>query len=169
MSDINIEVEADDVTEMIDHVRERVMDYRLQRFLGGPATAYMRDRINRRFADEGDDVVGRWADLRPATQNIRARQGFGARHPINVRTGQMFRFIKTTRVSGTTLTMPGTNPTGQMRKKLMTAAVGGFAPGRKRFVPMAPTVPRPVLGMNDRDRAAVETRLLKWINEGGKS
>lgn len=169
MMDFEVQAEADTqaVEEMLFRVRDRVMDYRLTRFLERKAVPFVRDRINRRFADEGDDVVGRWAPLRPSTENIRRRQGFGARHPINVRTGRLFRFVKTSRVNGTTLTMPGLRPDPILRSKLTVAQIGGYPPIGRMGRP-APAPPRPVLGLNDNDRIGIETRLMQWVREGAK-
>lgn len=129
-------------------------------FLGGEVDPYLRKRMKDRFLNEGDDVVGGWAPLSLATQDIRSDAGYGAAHPINVRTGEMEDYITNSPHNlqvepwGASLTLPGKPPTGEMKDKVERAQFGDNA---------AP--PRPVLGMNERDLAFVLLGLGGWIKK----
>jgi hypothetical protein len=131
-------------------------------FLGAVVDPYLRGRASDRFASEGDDVTGGWAPLKDATQEIRSNSGYGAAHPINKRTGELEDYIVNAPHNlsaapwGASLTLPGTTPTGELFDKVETAQHG-----RDR------TVPRPVLGMNERDLVFVLTALAQYIEKRG--
>lgn len=135
-------------------------------FLGTMVEPYLQTRARNRFASEGDDVSGGWAPLAPFTENIRRRQGYGAAHPINRRTGQLENYITNTPATIITggdtsvLKYPGKSPTGKLRDKVRTAQVGD--PGTKGS-PMTP--PRPVLGMNATDLEAVLVGLANHLGD----
>lgn len=124
-------------------------------FFVGTLTPYLRQRAERRFAGEGDDVVGRWAPLKPATLSIRQSGidsgdffGISAAHPINVRTHDLEDYIvggrgdifHTGASSG--VVYPQVRTPKRMKKKLETAQGGRLKPK---------TVARPVLGVNATD------------------
>lgn len=131
-------------------------------WLGAVVDPYIRKRARDRFKSEGDDVTGKWAPLLGPTQYIRSNAGFGAAHPINKRTGELEAYItgSTHRLASApvaTLTLPGKAPKGELFKKVKTAQRGRFQP---------PTVPRPVLGVNERDLATVMTELSLYLALG---
>lgn len=130
-------------------------------FLSGVVDPYLRGRAGSRFRNEGDDVVGKWMPLREATQTIRADLGYGAAHPINKRTGELEDYIVNSPNSlnihpwGASLTLPGKAPSNsELRKKVVTAQAG-----------MDRTVPRPVLGMNERDLTFVLLALAESVKK----
>lgn len=131
-------------------------------FLTTSAEQYLHNRAAQRFAHEGDDAVGQWQQLAFATQNIRSSQGFGAAHPINVRTGRLRDFIVNAPGSlqidptGAMLTLPGSQPSGELGEKFQTAQQG--KPPR--------TPARPVLAMSATDLAGVMSLLEVFIRSG---
>lgn len=135
----------------------------LSGFLMGGVDPWIRGRAKARFANEGDDVSGRWAPLLETTENIRADEGFGAANPINVRTGELEEYITGTpggvglHAMGATLTSPGTPASGNLAKKVQTAQVGKQWP---------PTVRRPVMGVNEADLAVILGELSRFIVTG---
>ena len=126
---------------------------------------YLQDRAVNRFKGEGDDVTGSWDALQSSTQEVRARQGLGSDHPINVRTTEMENWITggswdvRENIYGATLTFPGGTPSPSVKEKLTTAQIGRNFP---------PTAPRPVLGMNERDLAYIMATMAFWIGEGAR-
>lgn len=118
------------------------------RWLGTGAADILRDRAEMRFANEGDDVSGKWAELKPFTVGARRRAGFPGEHPINERTGALKDWItgdegdaELVGAQSARLTFPGDTPAGnlQLDTKLRVAQRGQADPA---------TVPRPVLGVN---------------------
>lgn len=134
-------------------------------FLQGVVEPYLRERASSRFAQEGDDVVGKWAPLKESTQSYRTQAGYGASHPINRRTGELEEYITGSPVRqlvapwGAALTMPGNPPAGDLKEKVSIAQIGG---GEYN------TIPRPVLGMNHNDLLFVLTGLAFHIESVGK-
>lgn len=131
-------------------------------FLGGLVEPYLLSRIENRFDEEGDDVTGGWAPLKEATQAIRASQGYGAAHPINKRTGEMYNHLmhggnKTPMPFGASMEIPDREPYGDLYDKIVTAQMG-----KER------TVPRPVLGMNITDLSVVLMELERYLVKGSK-
>lgn len=125
-------------------------------FLGKKVDPYFRMRAHNRFANEGDDVVGKWSPLADSTVHIRQNAGYGGAHPINRRTGELESFIVDSPNAilvdgaGATLRLPGNAPSGSILEKMRTAQGGKDDP---------PTDPRPVIGMNNADMAWVLTSL----------
>lgn len=127
-------------------------------FLTTQVEPFLIERASRRFATEGDDVTGVWAPLKPATQAIRASENYGAAHPINVRTGELARFItgspfkKEVDSTGASLTFPERQPSGKLGKKFKGAQQGeGRAPAR------------PVIGLGATDLGFVMGELETYI------
>lgn len=140
--------DADHLLEMLDILDTALNPAAIATMLGAEVGPYLRQRAKNRFRNEGDDVVGQWSPLRPATQTIRASQGFGPDHPINRRTGALERYITQSPDAislaswGATLRYPAQYPRGELRDKVTTAQKGRVKPN---------TVPRPVIGLNSRD------------------
>ena len=137
-------------------------------FLTGAVEPWVRERAQDRFASEGDDVVGSWAPLQPATVDVRSRGewAIGGEHPINKRTGELENYITKSNgkawphALGATLTYPG-KPSGKKSivEKMKTAQTGRSHPR---------TVARPVLGLNERDLLHVLTSLAFYV-KGSKA
>ena len=159
---VSIEVVGDSrgVTHMLSVLDTALNPVALVAFLEGSVDPHLQRRAADRFAAEGDDVVGAWAPLKPATVAIR-----GSAHPINVRTGEMIDYITQSDGDalptpfGATLTSPGgAPPTGDLLDKVRTAQQGDNR-----------TVPRPVLGLNHNDLTYVLITLAAWIERTGRS
>lgn len=139
--------------------------------LGAEVTPYLATRAKARFAEEGDDVTGKWAPLSEATQNIRAagaQQGLwsvGPAHPINVRTHEMENYVTSglgellPTAYGAVLQYPRPQRSADLQKKMKTAQQGDG--GR--------TPRRPVIGLNERDMTFVLTALAFHIQKVGKA
>jgi hypothetical protein len=159
---INIQIvgNAAGVQAMLTRLENKLLPPNIGAFLKGSVEPFLEMRAQQRFAGEGDDVSGPWAPLQPATQVIRASQGYGADHPINRRTGQLENYIANSggavsfNPAGATLTYPGAPASGELADKVQTAQVGRTNPS---------TVPRPVLDMNNNDLLAVLTATALYI------
>lgn len=60
--------------------------------LKSSVTRFLQMRATQRFSNQGTESTP-WAPLKPITQQFRAAQGFNPHFPINVRTGELFRFV----------------------------------------------------------------------------
>lgn len=152
--------DAAGVQAMLTHMQNKLLSPNIGAFLHVTVDPYLQQRAAARFGSEGDDVVGQWLPLTPATQSIRAGQGYGADHPINRRTGELEDYIVRSGGSvnvnpaGATLTFPGAPASGELADKVQTAQVGRAFPA---------TPPRPVLGLNDNDLIAVLTATALYV------
>lgn len=136
-------------------------DSSMEAFLLRNTADYIHERTRARFAGEGDDVTGAWQPLLPATEHIRMNLGYPGAHPINVRTGDMESYLTgdSGAITGqTTWTFPAPgSATGELAEKIKTAQQGKAMPS---------TVPRPVIGMNNVDEAAITTDLEAYLRRG---
>lgn len=169
--DINIIGDDRGVQAVLNSLDSALSPVGVAAFLGGTVQPYLQQRAEARFRGEGDDVVGKWQALASATQYIRATQGYGAAHPINRRTGELEEYITgspsqiTIHAFGATLTHPGKKPLGELKEKVQVAQMGrpdNQGPDKPR------TVPRRVLGMNERDLGFVLSALAIYIETGVK-
>lgn len=131
-------------------------------FLGYNITPYIQGRVQRRFEMEGDDVSGPWAPLADATVRMREDAGFPGEHPINVRTGELERYISDSTPALVAepyamLIYPGRDPGGEMGAKMRTAQSGSDNPS-------APA--RPVIGLDEADLTYVLTAVALEISLG---
>jgi hypothetical protein len=165
--DIELTGDASYVHRMLDHLDNKLGPQGLTAFLSMTVFPYLMDRAKQRFQDEGDDVVGKWAPLAPATEVIRQSMGYGGAHPINVRTGELERYITQGSPSasvqasplGAFLQHPASAPSGKLKSKVKTAQQGDPKFGRNG------TPPRPVLGMNEVDLGYVMTALAFFVGQ----
>lgn len=130
-------------------------------FLAGPADEWFRKRVSDRFAAEGDDATGGWAPLaQPATGDYRERGGYGREHPINVRTGELRRWMETEGIVTTAsetaavLSLPGPQPSQVGALKFQHAQLGGDS-----------YPARPVLAFNATDFEGVVMAYAAWFAE----
>jgi hypothetical protein len=131
-------------------------------FMTGSVAPYLAERAKARFDSEGDDVSGKWAALKDSTQEFRLHGGYPPSTPINHRTGQLERYITETGsdaapigTTGAQLTFPGdVTADAALTQKMQTAQRGRAEPR---------TVPRPVLGVNERDVAFVTEALMFYF------
>lgn len=153
---ISVDVESTATEIMLNRLNLALSPHMLAGWMKTTVDPYIKKRIKERFIDEGDEVSGDWLPLQPSTRIIRARAGYGADHPINIRTGMLEQFITQAppRINphslGATYTYPGKPPTGETLTKLKTAQFGKGREGRGRRASVH-TPPRPVLGLGERD------------------
>lgn len=162
MVDFQIAVEKKSLEALLTRMDTALSPFAIASFLGGPVEEFLQYRAAKRFQYEGDDAVGDWAPLKPATQAIRSQEGYGADGPINRRTGALEDYIVGTpgvarpHGLGATLTYPGTPPKGETLTKLRTAQQGK---------PYPSTVARPVLGIGEDDLAEILTLLSIYVGK----
>lgn len=162
--DIELSGDASYITQMLVHLDTKLSPNGLSGFLGVTVFPYLLGRAKQRFQNEGDDVVGKWAPLAPATELIRTAQGFPPAHPINKRTGELEAYITqgsmsgsvTQSPTGSVLTHPSATPTQSVASKVRVAQQGD--PKFARGVPA-----RPVLGMNETDLSFVMIELAFYV------
>lgn len=128
--------------------------------LGRRVSAWLIRRVERRFAMEGDEASGKWAEHGPAVRDTR---GDGA--PINYETGQLLRFVKSYRTRPWELIMPGPTSSPRTRMKFAAAQTGvpvvrGLPQFENTRIPA-----RPVLVMNDYDHTQIRSIMLKYVRE----
>lgn len=182
---INFNVDTSDITDTILKMQERLSPSGLKTFLITKAHRDLRRRTTARFNTEGDDATGPWAQLAFMTGRIRAFQGYGPFHPINVRTGQLRSFVLNSftvkeQSRGVTLMMPGA-ASGKLLSKFKQAQQGGGGKTRTSRPTvyratvqhtegdagpnrMAPA--RPVLALSVTDKWTIVPDLLQWIRVG---
>lgn len=161
--EVTFEVDRQHLDLVLGSLAAKLSPPGLASFLDMIVDPFIRERINQRFAMEGDDVSGAWHPLSAATQHIRASYGFPAAHPINVRTGELRDWLVNTpsdiKVSGFTAEANHPPPTTDsvMNTKLVTAQSGKAHPK---------TPARPVIGLDENDLLFVTSSLVAYISEG---
>lgn len=141
-------VDDHDVEKMLDDVIRFLSPNGAMAFLQGVIGPYLSKRAGDRFKDEGDDVVGKWQELHPATVAIREAGNWpvGGDHPINRRSGELENWVVQggwaayPTALGASMQYPKNRPTGELKHKVTVAQSGE---GR--------TPARPVLGVNEAD------------------
>lgn len=159
----NVKVDDHDVTKALTNLFTLLSPAGMTFFLGSTMGPYLSKRAKERFQGEGDDAVGKWAPLKPATIAIRESQGFGA-GPINRRTGELENWVVQGGWNayptgfGASMKFPG-KPTGggELRKKVETAQKG------RKSAPV--TVPRPVLAVGETDLIFFQASLAFAVQE----
>lgn len=157
-----VDMDASSTERILTYLNAALSPAGFATFLQETVGPYLEQRIKARFSGEGDDVVGPWAPLSPATIAVRTDQGYGA-GPINNRTGAMERFLEghnwsiQSGADITVLQLPGFDVGGKTGKKIKTAQMGDGASN---------TQPRPVLGMNEADLSYIVSTMAFWISAG---
>ena len=158
---IAVTVDHRQVDRMLLNLNDALSVVGMYHFLDKSVGPWLQGRAQDRFAGEGDDVVGKWAPLEPATNTLRRAAGFPEEHPINRRTGELERYIVgggwdvTASTTLSVLTYPGgPEPSGTLGDKMRTAQQGAATP---------PTVPRPVVGVNEADLAFVLGAMATYV------
>jgi hypothetical protein len=192
MDNVHIEVDDSLVLGVVEALQLKLQPSELKVWLTTHAHRELRERAEERFANEGDDAVGKWAELTRATGIVRQYLGYSPFHPINVRSGALKNLVLNTftvkdrGASGASLSMPGP-ASGEMLSKLRVAQQGGFGTGGTtragfgrgsarsssggewgniRTGPNRPAPPRPVLALSQRDSLVLSHSLLDWIRQG---
>lgn len=163
--EVNFVVEGSSAQRMLEQLDTALNPIALLGFLKGTVGPFLQERAKDRFAQEGDDVSGKWAPLQEPTQEIRSRGDWpvSGDHPINVRTGELEAYITKSNAVvwshsiGATLRYPGNQTTRKSIVEKMRTAQTGRANPR--------TVPRPVLGMNEQDLSFVMTALFGYVKK----
>lgn len=154
------------VQHMLNAIDSALSVTGLAAFLYGDVGPWVKERAQQRFESEGDDVSGKWAPLMETTVDIRERGGFEGAHPINKRTGELEAYITQGQVGVVSspgigvLKFPQNEPKSKGLREKMKTAQGG------RAVPN--TVPRPVLGLNERDLSEVLVMLAFFVQTEGR-
>lgn len=162
--DIELTGDAQYVNALINHLDLKLGASGMTAFLSATVFPYLKTRAKQRFQNEGDDAVGKWTPLAPATEVIRQSMGYGGAHPINIRSGELERYITQgsgqgavrATPDGALLQHPANPPQGKLKSKLTTAQKGN--PKFGRGVPA-----RPVLGMNETDLGFVLAELAFYV------
>lgn len=158
--DIDIYGNSREVEMMLDYLQGKLSPAGLGEFMLTRVRPYLKNKAQNRFFNEGDDAVGQWLPLKASTQLIRVSQGYGQAHPINRRSGELYRFVTensgmvTSNGATTVFRTPGKQPTGELKKKFTTAQIGD----RETH-----TLPRPVLGLNEEDLIQTVIMLANYI------
>lgn len=162
---IMFDVEAKSVHGLLSDLQSKLDPFHMGTFLHGLMVPHLNRSFKAGFDSERAPDGSGWAPLTDATVQIRKDAGFGGAHPINVRGGELERYI--TQSSGTIVTT-GTDailkypsergvPSGSLGKKVRGAQKGeGKAP------------PRPVLGLNEADLAFLLAGLMGYVQTAGK-
>lgn len=158
-----LDLDDRDLVNQLLALRHRLSDPGIEEFLEDIADPYLKDRAAARFSAEGDDAVGRWLPLDATTQQIRLALGYGAAHPINVRTRDLMTYIlssgpETSKVAdGMQLTFPASGADPLTQEKIRTAQAG-------KAIPLTP--PRPVVALSEKDGSDLTMLLSDYITEG---
>jgi hypothetical protein len=166
-----IDVKTEEVEALMERLNETIGPRGTKRFLKTEGSRMLQRITAQRFVREGDAAVGgRWVPLSRATEAFRKRGGFPQSHPINYRTGEMFRWAVsaqgrvTEEGDGThSLMYPGKQPTGELLSKVNTAQRGK----KKRGRGTGATPARPILGLGDRDAEEFLNSLDNFIAKNG--
>lgn len=163
-AEVMIYGDFNEVRRLLFALSETLSPQRLTLYMSQVLKPFIQQRAAERFANEGDEVSGPWAELSEATVAIRENMGLPGAHPINVRTGQLQEFVTTTgdvypTAMQSVLAMPSWQGVGgdpQITEKLQTAQLGS---------PDGKTQPRPVLGLGAKDMTFALISLAAFIEE----
>lgn len=170
--DVEIYGDVDQVNMYLEHLESRLTFHELALWLETEIKPYLVERIQQRFANEGDDVVGTWAPLTPRTQQWRAwgrekqMWDVGDDHPINQRTRDMYEYL----TEGTWQVYTGgagqgsavlSSPTSKQNDRVMREKLSQAQRGRGR------SPARPVLGLGPPDLAYFLTEFAIHLAGGG--
>lgn len=171
-ADVYVDVDASQSLAAFELTTAQLGAAGLHAFAMTSILPWLQRRISRRFASEGDEVTGKWAELMHTTGMIRSSQGYPAWHPINQRSGRLRRWLTSSfRITpgyGVVVTLPGNGSPLDM-EKLTIAQKGGYSRKRvgSRAGPNRPAPARPVLGLGKADEYKINRDLMEWIRVGG--
>lgn len=143
-------VDDSDVVQAMERLINLLSPEGASAFLAAEMGPYLSKRAKQRFANEGDDAVGQWLPLAPATQAIREASNYpvAGDHPINRRSGELEDWVVGGGWNayptglGASMQYPSRAPSGELRKKVETAQKG-------KAYPRTPA--RPVLAVSETD------------------
>jgi hypothetical protein len=152
---------------LIQHIRVQLSPRGLADLMRADIFREMRERVQDRFAAEGDTTVGAWSPLSTATENIRSSMGFPPDHPINERTGLLRGWVERSHVvtpmaTGAELQMPGPFPSALMETKFRRAQQGKAKGGSKEAKRTMPA--RPVLAIGNVEKDLVDQRMMLFVD-----
>lgn len=163
--DLDVTIETSDLEATLTRLETSISPMGLSIFLIGGVLPWVKQRAQERFANEGDDVSGKWAPLEPSTQEFRANGpwGVGPSSPINRRSGDLEEYITKSNstiiaaVDSAVMVYPDAAPTGPLKEKVETAQSGKAKPK---------TTARPVLGLSEVDMVYTMQSLQFWVEHG---
>lgn len=152
-------VDAFEVREAINAIESAVNPVGLAVFMRGMVAPYFQDQIVDRFAEHGGGQIGgSWAPLEESTERIRHALGYYDDEAVNERTGELLDHLLTNQIQflglGVDMQIPQDTSDTELNKKVSTAQAG-HVQGPNEMIPGAVTPPRPVLGIDSTDLAAV--------------
>lgn len=156
--DTFIHVDVTEVVALLASLQARISPPALLTFLKSQVTPWLQARVGRRFATQGTDTGGPWAELLPITQGIRWALGYNPTWPINVREGDFREWLTSdegeaslSAGAGAELIFPGNAPSYTDEDKLVTAMGYGDAKAR------------PVVEITEQDLDVTLAMLEAWI------
>lgn len=166
--DLDITVDAETILSRLTVLEMVLSPTFLEAFLSQDVTSILRRRAAQRFNQEGR-LAGEaaWKPLAPRTQEDRRALGYGPKHPINKRTGDLERFVTGNdgEVRGgddPSLTWPTLPSSGETRKKLEVAQRGKKGTKRGGYTPK-----RQVVRFTDRDMNEILYEAKGFLRKGG--
>lgn len=157
----SVEFDDTELRAVFQNIEEMLSPAGAVEFLQGSVVPHLQRRASDRFAAQGDDVSGSWAPLAPATWAWRTALGYEPFGPINVREGELERYVtggsgafSTTGQDEVVMDYPGGSPGGSLRDSLEGAQYG------QKGSPGQP--PRPVLAVGQQDAEMVLGALIPW-------
>ncbi len=153
---VSIDVNSLSIDNLIFNLFMAVSGPSLADFLIDDAHKHFVDEIYMRFVHKGDDKSGQWAPLHDATIDIRRALGYPNDNEINVRTGDLLRFVVESYdiLAGpmyAQMDLPGAPPTEALADKLRRAQRGSD----DNILGYGPTIPRPILALDMTDMATL--------------
>ena len=154
----SLDVDQTSVQQLLTMVNVALSPSSLTIFMKRDVQPFLADVMVDRFAYNGTGGVN-WAPLAESTLRIRQEMGQTDDDAINDRTGEMLQHLisnseVTANANVTVLAVPGDQGDEVMRKKIQTAQHGN-SEWNPLFGEVSHTPARPVLDINDEDRAAI--------------
>lgn len=165
---MNVEVDAKDMATIerrFNTVLKKIDHNGLRTLLWRDVQPIMRERTLARFDKQGDGASGKWKKLRPATVKFRRYYALrdalpiGGERPINVRTGELRRYVTETfdidsgGEMAAQLTVPAKGRAGKWLDVKFRTSQKGYGHTPKR----------PVLALNRIDQRLVEKAADQWF------
>lgn len=155
-----------DVYSLLDGMERDLSNESLAVLAETEVFPYLREKALNRFPLHGDEATGNWPSLRESTVERRINAGFGGSDPINIRTGELEKYIEEASpniyITGgaVVLDYPGELPADEETSRKYTTAQQGRR-DRSR------TPPRPIIGVSTEDFVVIREMLFDHIMSGG--
>lgn len=152
----------------VDRFQQNTGAYEQKKLMMLELRPFLQLRMRRRFAGEGDDASNKWAPLTSFTELLRTQHGFGAAHPINRRTGGLYRYVMNTYdlssgLGSVRITIPSVQGDATVKRKFSRAQKGGTTrlPGGGMSRPFPA---RPVVAFDQTDASGLGDKFEAWVN-----